>query len=152
MITSLVLFAALSAPVHFYPVRGNAWSYEPMVNHWADAFLVPRWFAMGTAAAESDFRANLITKKRHKVTSRGMFQINPKDEREHARNAGMVTFQWNDPSDSARAGTAFLARLMRHYHGDLMLASAAYNAGARRVESSKPLPQETIVYLKRIFK
>jgi soluble lytic murein transglycosylase len=152
VIASLVLFASLAAPVHAYPVKGIVESFEPIVNHWSDAFLVPRWFTMATARAESDFRPALITHKGHRVTSRGLFQINPRNEREHARNAGLTVFRWDDPSDSTRVGIAFLARLMARYGGSLMLASAAYNAGSRRIESAKPLPQETMQYLGRIFR
>jgi len=158
--TSVAVFLLLAAPIHAYPVPGVSMSFEPIIYHYADVYLVPRWWAMATAREESDFYPRAQSKKRVKMgrhwttvpSSRGLFQINKDHQAEHARNAGVKNFHWWNPHQSARVGIALMAKLRKRYHGDLMLASASYNAGSGRIEGPREIPGETIGYLGRIFK
>ncbi len=133
---------------------------RPTLDYWADRFLLPRWFATNLTQAESSFRISLETRawvgKRHHqrriVLSHGLLQTNHRYDREFAASVGLAHFDWRNPSQSARVGLGRLAWLVRYFGGDLMLAAASYNAGVKRVESARELPDETLVYLSRIFR
>ncbi len=58
-----------------------------------------------------------------------------------------------DPRQNVDAGTRLLKELLVRYSGDLSLALAAYNAGAKRVDSEGgiPLIPETINYVGEIL-
>lgn len=167
----LTLLLLLNPPPHVVNHAGQYYM-APVINYYADMYLVPRWWAMATAREESSFRPLLVTSKRllnsnefrHKKdfdplalyrrepVSLGLFQINIRHQDEHARNAGVRHFNPFDAGQSAHVGIALLARLRDYYHGDLMLASAAFNCGVTRLNSARPIPEETLVYLGRIFK
>jgi hypothetical protein len=57
-----------------------------------------------------------------------------------------------DPKENIRAGTAYLAKMLDRYQGDLDLALAAYNAGPTAVDNHKGVPayKETRNYIKKI--
>ncbi len=159
MIPWLTLVAILHAPP--LPSHHDGRFYQQAtINYYADAYLLPRWFATNLTQAESSFRIHLETKawvgKRHHqrrvVLSHGILQTNPRYDREFAAAVGLAHFDWRQPDQSARVGLGRLAWLMRHFHGDLMLAAASYNAGMKRIESARELPTETLIYLARIFR
>ncbi len=167
----IALLMILNPPPHVVNHAGQYYM-APVINYWADCYLVPRWWAMATAREESSFRPLLVTSKkvlntaesrhlpdydeyalyRREPVSLGLFQTNVRYQDEHARNAGVKHFNPFDAAQSAHVGIAFLATLKDYYHGDLMLSSAAYNAGIGRINSVKPIPDETLIYLGRIFK
>lgn len=57
-----------------------------------------------------------------------------------------------DPEQNIKGGTEYLAWLLLHYHGDIVLALAGYNAGENCVDSYGGVPPfaETIAYIARI--
>lgn len=63
-----------------------------------------------------------------------------------------VTNPFN-PAQNIRAGVAYLARMLRKFHGDLALALAAYNAGPGTVEAYGGIPPfpETRAYVANIL-
>ncbi len=159
MIPWLALTAILHAPP--LPMHHSGQFYQrPVVNWYADVYLLPRWFATNLTYAESSFRPRLETKiwvgKRHHrhrvVLSHGMLQTNPRYDAEFAVAVGLARFDWRQSDQSARVGLGRLAWLVRYFHGDLMLAAASFNAGLKRIESARELPAETLVYLDRIFR
>lgn len=144
--TVAMLFVALSSPPGYHFVDGVAFSFAPIIYKWADYYHVPRELAMAIAEAESRFHANACS-----GSSRGLFQINAQYEAEHAKRAGIECFDWRNPEHSTRAGLAFMAYLLKKYHGDTRLALAGYNFGPANVDSGKPWPEETINYVRRIL-
>jgi len=150
---------ALSNPVPPTSHHSGIFYQSPTVTYYADRFLVPRWFALAVTREESSFRIRLETavwvgkgKHGHRVIlSHGMMQTNPRYEKEFAAAVGLRVFDWRNPVESARVGLGRLAFLLRYFHGDQALAVAAYNAGIARIESRLPIPDETIVFLGRVF-
>jgi len=163
MTPAAILFLALLSPLppqHYVP--GNPWSYQQTVEWYADANLVPRWLARKTAEVESGYVPTARSKqwkqdrkgiwRPGKVLARGLFQISVQYQSTHVRAAGMKHFDWTNPAHSSRVGLALMRWLLNRYHGDWMLAVASYNAGVGRIESVRPLPRETILYLKKVFR
>lgn len=83
---------------------------------------------------------NVKKKTRHHwvLISRGAAMLNVKHEREHFANAGVkwTPTAWRDFRTSVQVGMSLMGRLLRYYHGDVMLALAAYNAGRSRIDES----------------
>lgn len=86
------------------------------------------------------------------ILSHGMLQTNPRFDREFAAAVGLKEFNWRNPDESARVGIGRLAFLLRYFDGDAALATASYNCGIARLESSQPIPNETLVFLGRVLK
>lgn len=156
----IALWLTLAAPApDFHAVPGVAISYAPIVHYWADTFLVPRWLGRSAMREEStnDHRARSRREviehgvKVVKVIARGLFQVSVQYQDEHVAKAGLESFNWRNPSDSARVGLAYIARLRAQYDGDLLLTMAGYNAGPGRMRSALPVPLDTLIYLRRIF-
>lgn len=170
--TPFLMLLTMLNPPPYTPDHAGQFYMASVINYWSDLYLVPRWWVMETAKNESSFRPKQISYKkvlstpefkkqpdydkyalyRRVPVSRGLFQIHIGYEKEHAKKAGVKRFLWSDPSQSAHVGIALLSRLKAYYRGDLMLASAAYNAGPERIKSALPIPEETIIYLGRVFK
>lgn len=92
-------------------------------------------------AEESSFRADAISPR----GALGLMQVMPY----HFRD-GEDPF---DPETNLRVGTRLLSRLEVQFDGDLARALAAYHAGPALVERRgvHALPQETRIYLERVF-
>jgi soluble lytic murein transglycosylase-like protein len=153
----LTLLAILHASPDLPPVSGIPYSFEPIIQRYSAAYLVPTWLCRRVAFAESSWRPRCLTSVirngRH-IVSRGLFQINRDHERELATKAGILPwrFDWRNPDDSAHVGVAYLGRLIRKYHGDLRKAVAAYNVGPGWMDSGRPLPAETVEYQRRVLR
>lgn len=152
----LVLWLALASPVpEAYHVTGLAMSFQPTLDYWSDTYLVQRWLPRKLAQVESSYRPkaqSLVRIKRKWVSlSRGLFQINRYHEKELATKAGVKSFRWWDASQSAHVGIALFSRLLKQSGGDYVVAVAKYNAGHARIESSRPIPRETIRYMEKVF-
>ena len=154
-----VALVALSHPVPTISHHSGKIYQQEIVNYWSEMYKVPQWFATAITREESSFRVKLETKTwvgkgkhRHSVVlSHGMLQTNPKYDLEFASFAGVKHFDWRNPSQSAHVGIAHLADLMGYFRGDLMLTAACYNAGVNRIRSGRQIPDETVVYLGRVF-
>lgn len=92
--------------------------------------------------AESHFKPSALSKQ----GAQGLMQIMPATAQElglkNAFNA----------QENIKAGSLYLAKLMRRFHGNITLAAAAYNAGPNAVKKYKGVPPfpETQVYVKRV--
>jgi soluble lytic murein transglycosylase-like protein len=93
--------------------------------------------------AESDGRANAVSR----TGAQGLMQLMPGT----ARDLGVKdSFQ---PDQNINGGTAYLDALLTHYHDNLALALAAYNAGPAAVEKYHGIPpyRETRAYVARVM-
>jgi soluble lytic murein transglycosylase-like protein len=57
----------------------------------------------------------------------------------------------HDPRQNAKAGARLLAEYLRHYHGSLERAVAAYNWGPGNVDKHPALPGEVQLYVERVI-
>ena len=102
------------------------------------------------------------------VGALGIMQIMPSTARQVSRQSGIKLknkYQLLDPYQNIEIGTAYLDQLLNRFDGNMVLATAAYNAGPRRAERWQPESQpmdgdiwietipinETRNYVKNIF-
>lgn len=92
--------------------------------------------------AESGFQADAVSKQ----GARGLMQLMPKTAKELGVKNSF------DSHANILAGSAYLAKLLKSYQGDIALASAAYNAGPGTVKKYAGIPPyaETKAYIKRV--
>jgi len=83
------------------------------------------------ARQESNFNAAAISR----VGARGLMQLMPGTAKEVAQKTGQAysPARLNDPAYNAHLGSTYLASQLDRYDGSLVLAAAAYNAGAGNV-------------------
>jgi len=176
---ALSLWLVFTPVPDYYGVPGVAISYQPIIDHWADVYLVPRFLARKVAAAESgnnpkaqSYKVVLNTRwyanspdydplalYRKIVIAQGLFQLHKAWQRElvwFARSTDPGRpFQWWDASDSARVGLNYLARLHKKY-GRWGYAVAASNCGPgkfdRWLKNGGRLPKETINHVRKVMK
>ncbi|KAB1581161.1 lytic transglycosylase domain-containing protein [Serratia marcescens] len=87
-----------------------------------------------------------------KAGAMGMYQIMPKTGKAY----GMSAADFFDPIAEANVTAKILSENLRHYHGNLQLALAAYNAGVGRIDNAlsgrgAPLTDETLNYPGRVL-
>ncbi len=94
--------------------------------------------------AESGFNPNAVSRK----GARGLMQLMP----ETADRLGVQDAM--DPAANVEGGTRYLRELLARYHGDIVKALAAYNAGPDRVEQYHGVPpyRETLGYVARVIR
>lgn len=100
------------------------------------AAIAPTW-AYGIARSESLFMRDI----RSSAGAIGLMQLMPATGRRVARGIelpyrGLDTL--TDPTSNIRLGTTYLGQMARRYDGNTILATAAYNAGPRRVDAWLP--------------
>lgn len=94
--------------------------------------ILPNW-AYAIARQESAFRADA----KSPVGARGLMQIMPATARETARKAGIgynKSTQLYQADKNIKLGNAYLSQLKKRFQGNLIYATAAYNAGPHRVK------------------
>ncbi len=105
--------------------------YYPVADLGVDPMPVPTELALAIARRESEF--NPVVQSG--VGARGLMQIMPATAREVA---GYLEIPYSkdrlitDPVYNARIGTAYLDELMAAFDGNMIMVSAAYNAGPSR--------------------
>ena len=92
--------------------------------------------------AESGFKADALSKR----GARGLMQLMPAT----AKDLGVKNSF--DSHANILAGSAYFAKLLQSYQGDIALASAAYNSGPGTVKKYAGIPPfaETKAYVKRV--
>ncbi|WP_333797531.1 lytic transglycosylase domain-containing protein [Rheinheimera sp.] len=92
--------------------------------------------------AESGFQPRAVSKQ----GARGLMQLMPATARELGVQNSF------DSHSNILAGSAYLAKLLQNFNGDIRLASAAYNAGPSAVAKYAGIPPyaETKAYVKRV--
>ncbi len=95
------------------------------------------------ARVESGFDPRAVSQ----AGAKGLMQLMPAT----ARHLGVTDVF--DPAESIEAGASYLAGLLNRFHGDLVRALAAYNAGPDAVVRHDGLPPfaETRAYVRRVF-
>ena len=105
--------------------------YYPVTDLGVDPMPVPTELALAIARRESEFDP-IVTSG---VGARGLMQVMPATAREVA---GFLEIPYDadrllaDPVYNARIGTAYLDELMTVFDGNMLMVSAAYNAGPSR--------------------
>ena len=103
---------------------------------------IPLTWSMAIARQESAF----MTDAKSSAGALGLMQLMPATARQVAREQGVSLRSSNeltDPLTNIRLGSAYLGKMFRRFNHNRILASAAYNAGPRRVsgwlDSTLPL-------------
>jgi Transglycosylase SLT domain len=93
--------------------------------------------------AESDGNARAVSH----AGAQGLMQLMPKTA------AGLGVQDSFEPGQNVRGGSAYLDALLTHYHDNLALALAAYNAGPEAVDKYHGIPpySETRAYVARVI-
>jgi len=107
-------------------------------------------WVLGLARQESRFIANI----RSSAGAIGLMQLMPATARLVARHLGLKAFKPNDVLDvgtNVLLGTSYLREMLDRLDGQLLLASAAYNAGPLRAERWRgERPLEGAIYAETI--
>jgi soluble lytic murein transglycosylase len=138
--------------------------YQHHFEMFATAASIATTWAYGIARSESLFMRDV----RSNAGAIGLMQLMPATGREVADRlqlpyVGLATL--TDPEHNIRLGTSYLGQMAERYGGNLVPATAAYNAGPHRVDSWLPqsaaedariwienIPfNETRKYVKRVF-
>ncbi len=94
-------------------------------------------FAYGIARSESLFMSDVASQ----AGAIGLMQLMPATGKQTARLAG-VTYRGavtlTDPETNIVLGTTYLGRMLERFGGNMVLATAAYNAGPHRVSAWLP--------------
>lgn len=98
---------------------------------------------LAVMATESNFDASAVSPK----NAQGLMQLIPDTARRFGVRDAM------DPAQNIRGGMAYLRWLLARFEGDIVLASAAYNAGEAAVERYRGVPPyaETRLYVRKIL-
>ncbi len=106
-------------------------AYYPVVDLGIGALPVPEELALAIARRESEFDPGVMSG----VGARGLMQLMPATAKEVAGNLDLRYSRERlitDPVFNARLGTAYLDELMAQFNGNILMVSAAYNAGPSR--------------------
>jgi soluble lytic murein transglycosylase-like protein len=131
--------SCIDAPVTI--ARASKEMEKRVVTKAREAGLDPK-LVMAVISAESGFDPNAVSRK----NARGLMQLTDQTA---------ARFKVQDPfsiDQNLRGGITFLARLMKRFHGDVVLALAAYNAGEGAIDEWGGVPpyQETKEYVSRV--
>jgi hypothetical protein len=93
--------------------------------------------------AESNGNAHAVSR----AGAQGLMQLMPRTASDHGVGDSFR------PDENVRGGSAYLDELLEHYHDNLALALAAYNAGPAAVDRYHGIPpyHETRVYVARVI-
>ena len=148
--TSLVVFAAVAGcsgggflPFEQGPHSMPVGELDHIVSAQSQAYNVPAPLIRAVIQQESGRDPSAISS----AGAMGLMQLMPGT----ARAYGVINPF--DPAENVAGGTAYLADLIRQYHGNVPLALAAYNAGAGAVAKYGGIPpySETQEYVRSIL-
>ena len=118
--------------LRYYPLRFPLASQDGLVPQAQQAGIDPSW-AYGILRVESAWMSDAQSA----ADARGLMQLVPSTAADVARRNGLA---WRggdslyDPAINIELGTRYLAQMQDRFSGSYWLASAAYNAGAARVD------------------
>lgn len=112
-------------------------AYENVVNKYASSSGLDEDWVYSLIRQESAF----MPQARSSVGAMGMMQIMPRTAKQLSRSLGMTTPSTRDmltPETNVRLGTHYMSQLQRQFKGNIILATAAYNAGPHRANAWQP--------------
>jgi soluble lytic murein transglycosylase-like protein len=117
-------------------------AYEHIIQEAADKYNLNPALIRSVIETESAFNASAVSR----AGATGLMQLMPAV----AENMGVENML--DPRENIMAGAQLLRELWDHYHGNLPLVLAGYNAGGKAVERYGRVPpfRETQNYVKRV--
>lgn len=130
---------------------GRAFAAPPaeikaMVERMAPQYGLDPRLVLTVMQIESAFRSNVVSSK----AAAGLMQLIPAT----AERFGVEDVF--DPEDNARGGMKYLRWLLSYFRGDVILATAAYNAGEGAVDRHKGVPpyaetQNYVAMIRRLY-
>ncbi len=119
-------------------------AYRESVNLAAASTQIPSTLLFAITRQESAFAHDA----RSPVGAMGLMQLMPATAKETARSAG-VRYKRGDlltPDTNIHLGSQYLEKLLTQFHGNRILATAAYNAGPYRVKQWLKRTEATLPY------
>ena len=128
--------------VDWYATRLHHDKYASEIEHAARQYRVDPALVRAVIHAESGFNARARSHK----GAQGLMQLMPATARELGVRNAML------PHENIRGGARYLAELLARFRHDVVLATAAYNAGPEAVQKYAGVPPyaETRVYVQRV--
>lgn len=108
--------------------------FSKQVNYFASKYNIPNEWVFATIRQESAFGVNAESS----AGALGLMQIMPYTGEVLAKENKIKNFSNSDlfiPQTNLQLGTYYLAKLRKQYQGNMLIASAAYNAGPSTVNS-----------------
>lgn len=117
--------------------------YSSLINTYAQKYNLDSALIEAVINAESGFNPEAVSPK----GALGLMQLMPTTARELGVKNPF------DPAQNIEGGTRYLRSLLDDFKGDLPLALAAYNAGAKTVKKQGGIPpfKETQDYVKKVL-
>ncbi len=129
--------------VFTYQIKKAEPLYNPIILEAANLNDVDLTLIKAIIMAESGYNRRSVSK----YGAGGLMQLMPRT----ARSLGVKDVF--DPHENIHAGVKYYKKLLNRFDGDVKLALAAYNAGARNVHKYKGVPpfRETRQYIKKVL-
>ncbi|HEX3671341.1 MAG TPA: lytic transglycosylase domain-containing protein [Candidatus Cybelea sp.] len=140
----VALLAACSGGYLPYASRSlDPGAIDSLVTGASQANGVPPGLIRAVLMAESAGNASAVSV----AGAQGLMQLMP------GTSAGCGIANPFDPTENVQCGTGYLHSLLRHYHNNVTLAVAAYNAGPGAVDRYHGVPPypETRAYVVRVL-
>lgn len=128
--------------VDFSSVSLNVQDYSSDIASLAKQYSIDPSWVRAIIHAESNFNPRAVSPK----GAQGLMQLMPATARRFGVSSSF------DPAQNLSGGVQYLAWLLKRFHGDHMLATAAYNAGEGAVDRYNGVPpySETKTYVQRV--
>jgi len=126
-------------------------AYEPVVSKYANSVGLDEDWVFSLIRQESAF----LPQARSSVGAMGMMQIMPGTARRLSHQMGISTPSGNDmltAETNVKLGTYYMSQLRKQFDGNIILATAAYNAGPHRADAWQPeyLPVSGDIWIETI--
>jgi soluble lytic murein transglycosylase-like protein len=130
-------------PNRLHPVLSEQ-ELEPMIRRFSQQHQLHPALIRAIIKAESDFDPRAVSR----AGAVGLMQLMPQTA------VKLEVRDLYDPEDNIGGGTKYLRQLLDRFRGNLPLALAAYNAGARVVDRYRTLPpiDETRQYVRKVLR
>ena len=126
------------------PLRAESRAYDPIIANVSRQYNVEQALVKAVIKAESSFNRTAVSPK----GALGLMQLMPATARMHGVRRPFT------PDENIEGGCRHLRMLHDRYRGNIPLIVAAYNAGEKRVDDARGVPNiaETREYLARVLR